>query len=193
MELACYSKRRSVLSRGERLWRVDDEALFTRGPSGREKRYPWRDMVSVRLCCEPKRGRPWRHVLELQPKHQRRIAIDNAHLVSPGVFEDRSAMYTPFVRSALARLAEVKPGMRALIGETPRRYFFLLVIGLAVLGALAYGLALTPTPLDRWAYAPLAKLALIALLVAAFWRWVVGVMPRGVALDEIPERALPKA
>lgn len=149
-------------------------------------------MVSVRLCCEAKRGRPWRHVLEFQPKHHRRIAIDNAHYLSTDTYEDRSASYTPFVRAALARLAEVRPGMRVLIGETPKRYFMLLLMGLAVLAALAYVLALAPTPLDSWSYAPLLRLGMIAVLVVAFWRWVVGILPRGVALDQIPDRALPK-
>ncbi|MBY0563123.1 MAG: PH domain-containing protein [Hyphomonadaceae bacterium] len=186
-----YRKRRNALSRGEREWRIDEDALYTRGPTGRVRRYPWRDIVSVRLCCEPKRGRPWRYVFELQPKHRRRIEIDNSHFMSPGVFEDRSSTYTPFVRAALTRLADAKPGMRALIGETPRRYFFLLLGALAILSALVYALALVPTPLDQWSYAPLLKLAVIAFLIIAFWRWVVGVVPRGVALDQIPERALP--
>jgi hypothetical protein len=28
-------------------------------------------------------------------------------------------------------------------------------------------------------------------MLPIFWRWIFGAMPRGVALNEIPERALP--
>lgn len=191
MQAATYRKRRGSLSRGEREWRVEGDALCTRGPTGRERRYLWSEIVSVRLYQEPRVGRPWRFVFELQPKHQRRIEIDNAHFVARGDYEDRSATYTPFVRAALERLASARPQMRALIGETPRRYFALLLGGLLALCALAYALVVVRTPLDTLSYAPLLKLGVIVALVFVFWRWVVGAVPRGVALDQIPERALP--
>ena len=186
-----YRKRRGSLSRGEREWRVEDDALCTRGPTGRERRYPWVEIVSVRLYHEPRGGRPWRFVFELQPKDRRRVEIDNAHFVARGDFEDRSAAYTPFVRAALERLASTRPQMRALIGETPRRYFALLLGGLLALCALAYALVVVRTPLDALSYAPMLKLGFIGALVFVFWRWVVGALPRGFALDQVPARALP--
>jgi hypothetical protein len=186
-----YRRRRNAISRSEREWRVEEDALVTRGGSGNERRYPWKDMVSVRLCFEPTRFKPWRYVFELQPKHARRIEIDNAHCVSAGVFEERSASYTPFVQAALARLAAVKPDMHALIGETPKRYFFLLLAALVVLGGVAFALIAVPTPLDALPFAGLVKLAIILVMLPVFWRWVIGAMPRGVPLDHIPERALP--
>ena len=101
----------------------------------------------------PSRFRPWRYVFELQPRHARKIVIDNAHYVSPGQFEDRSASYTPFVRAALARLAIENPKARALIGETPKRYFFLLLLALLALGGLAFALVAVRTPVDALPYA----------------------------------------
>jgi hypothetical protein len=191
MQALEYRRRRGPLSRSERLWRVDADALVSRGSSGRERRYPWKDFVSVRLYCDPAKGRPWRYVFELQPLHHERIRLDNAHFISRGVYEDRSESYTPFVRAALDRVAHHNPKARALIGETQRRYFFLLLGALLGVSALAIALIALPTPLDALPFAGWAKLALILLTLPMFMRWVLGAMPRGVPLDQIPERTLP--
>jgi hypothetical protein len=191
MQALEYRRRRGPLSRGERVWRVEDEALVTRGSKGRERRYPWKEIVSVRLYCEPARGRPWRYVFELQPLHHNRIVLDNAHFLSAGVYEDRSESYTPFVRAALAQLAQRNPKARALIGETQKRYFFMLLGALVGVSALAIALIALPTPLDALAFAVWAKLILILVLLPVFLYWVLKAMPRGVPLDAVPERALP--
>ncbi|PZO51670.1 MAG: hypothetical protein DCF16_11045 [Alphaproteobacteria bacterium] len=190
MEPVIYRRRRDRLSRSEREWRVEEDALVSRG-SGTEKRYRWKDIVSVRLTAEPLSGRPWRYVFELQPRHQRKIVLDNAHFISPGAYEDRSAAYTPFVRAAAAGLAATNPKAQALIGETPKRYFFLLLVALLALCGLAYVLVALPNPLDNLPYSNLLKFGAILLMLPVFWRWVLKAMPRGVALDAIPERALP--
>ncbi len=113
-EPVVYRRRRSAISRTEREWRVEDDALVTRGGSGRERRYRWSDIVSVRLLHDPVRTRPWRYVFELQPKHARKIVIDNAHYLGERAFEERSEEYTPFVRAAVARWAAEHPKGRAL-------------------------------------------------------------------------------
>ena len=159
--------------------------------SGREQRVPWHDVISVRLCSEPHRSKPWRYVFKLQQKNGRKIEIDNAHFVKMGSFEERSGDYKNFVRAALARVAAANPKAKALIGETPRRYFFLLLGGLLGLIALSYALLVVRTPLDQYQFAPLVKFAVIVLMLPIFWRWIFGAIPRGVALNEIPERALP--
>ncbi len=186
-----YRRRRDAISRSEREWRVEDDALVTRGGSGRERRYRWRDIVSVRLLHDPARSKPWRYVFELQPKHQRKIVIDNAHCVNGREFEERSDSYTPFVKAALARWAVAHPKGRALIGETPKRYFFLLISALLGLGVLAYVLVAVPTPLDALPFANLVKFGIILLMLPVFWGWVLKSMPRGVAPDQIPDRAFP--
>jgi hypothetical protein len=191
MEPVTYIRRAGRVSGGEREWRVEDDALVTRGASGHERRYRWKDIVSVRLCEEPARGRPWRFVFELQPKHQRRIEIDNAHFVAAGEYEDRSEAYTPFVRAALAQLAVVNPKARALMGDTPKRYFFLLLTSLIGLATLAIVLTTVRTPLDNLPYADLVKFGIILLMLPVFWRWVLRAMPRGVQLDALPDEALP--
>lgn len=191
MQADMYRQRRGAFSRGEWEWRVEPDALVVRAGAGRERRYRWRDIVCVRLFQDPARARPWRFVFELQPKHQRKIIIDNAHYVSRREFEDRSAEYRAFVQAALAALAAANPKARALIGETPKRYFFLLVAALIGLGALAFVLATVPTPIDAYEFAPLVKLGLVALMLPVFWRWVIGAMPRGVCPTDVPARALP--
>jgi hypothetical protein len=193
MQPVIYRRRRSAISRGEREWRVEDDALVTVSASGRERRYPWRDIVAVRLCRDATRAKPFRYVFELQPKHQRRIEIDNAHCLARGAFEERSASYTQFVRASLSRVAAANPKARALIGETPKRYFFLLLAALIGLGGLAFMLAVVRTPIDALPspYGSLAKLAIILLMLPIFWRWVLGALPRGVEINAIPPRALP--
>jgi hypothetical protein len=186
-----YRKRRNPMARGEREWRVEADALVSVAASGRVRRFRWDQMVSVRLCREPLRARPWRYVFAMQRKDGGRTEIDNAHLVSIGSFEDRSDRFSPFVRAALARIGAANPRARALIGETRKRYFFLLLLSLLGFGALAVTLIVAPTPVDRLAYAAPIKLGIMLLTALIFWRWVMGAMPRGVALDAIPDRALP--
>lgn len=190
-EPVIYRRRRNAISRTEREWRVEDDALVSRGSSGRDRRYRWSDIVSVRLLRDPAPARPWRYVFELQPKHARKIVIDNAHYTGERSFEERSETYTPFVRAAVARWAEVHPKGRALIGETPKRYFFLTIAALLGLGALAYAIVAIPTPLDSLSYAIVIKLGVILLMLPFFWRAVIKAIPRGVPPDAIPERALP--
>ncbi len=179
------------MSRGEREWRVEQDALVSVSSAGGERRIPWAEIQNVRLCAEPARFRRWRYVLELQPRRGGKLVIDNASYVGPGRYEERSPAYGAFVRAAIERLHAEKPDMRALIGETPRRYFMLLLGALIAFGALAFVLAVVPTPLDDLPYAALVKLAIVLLMLPIFWRWVLGAMPRGVALSEIPDRALP--
>lgn len=190
-EHVTYRRRANAMSRSEREWRVEGDALVTRGSSGREKRYRWTDIVSVRLIHEPARARAWRYAFELQPKHARRICIDNAHYLGEGSFEERSDTYTPFVRAAVACWAATHPTGRVLIGETPKRYFFLMLASLLGLGAVAYVLAAVRTPLDALPFAIAVKLGLILLMLPIFWRLVLKAIPRGVAPDQIPARALP--
>jgi hypothetical protein len=191
MDPVIYFRRRSAIARSEREWRVEEDALVSRGGSGAEKRFAWTDFVSIRLCHEPARQRPWRYVFELQPRKGSKLVIDNAHYVSVNRFEDRSTTYTPFVRAALRRLAVAQPGAKALIGETPKRYFFLLLFALMAFGAIAFALIVVPTPLDQLPFANIAKFVIILLMLPIFWAWMLKALPRGVPLDAIPARALP--
>jgi hypothetical protein len=190
MQAVIYLRRRGVIPSGEREWRVEQDALVTRSASGRERRLAWRDVTSVRLYADPARRRPWRYVFEIQPKQGKRVVIDNAHLVERGVYEERSSSYTPFVRAALARIAAHNPRVRALLAETQKRYFFLLFAGLLSFCALAVTLAAS-TPLDDWAFGGLVKLAIIAVMLPAFALGILRALPRGVPLDEVPDRAFP--
>ncbi len=193
MQPVIYRKRRNPVSRGEREWRVEEGVLRSVSAAGRERCLTWSDVVSVRLHCSPARARPWRYVFALQSKDGRKTEIDNCHLVSIGAYEDRSASFTPFVRAALARVAAASPKARALIGETPKRYLFLLLVSLLGFAALAVCLIAVRTPLDSLPYAAAVKLGVTLLMLPIFWRWVLGAMPRGVTLDEVPDRALPPA
>ncbi|MGE0742210.1 MAG: hypothetical protein AB7O98_12795 [Hyphomonadaceae bacterium] len=185
-----YRRRSGALPRGEREWRVEPDALIA-SSGGRSRRYRWSDIVSVRLYADPARGRPWRYVFELQPRHDRKIEIDNANFVGDGAYEDQSEAYTAFVRAATAALARANPKARALIAETPKRFFFLTLTALIAFGALAYALIALRTPIDGWSYAAPIKFGVILLMLPVFWGLVVRAVPRGFPLDAIPDRALP--
>jgi hypothetical protein len=186
-----YRRRRGRVSRGEREWRVGDDALVMASPSGGEKRTPWKDVIGVRLYHEQMRNRPWRYAFELHTKQGARIIIDNAHWIAGNDYEDRSATYSSFVRAAIARIATANPKARLLTGETQKRYFFLMLVSLLAIAALACALLLIPTPLDSTPYAAPVKLGAILLLLPVFWFGVLRSMPRGAPLDAVPERALP--
>jgi len=190
MEPVIYSRRARERAKGEREWRVEDDALVTRLGEGRERRVKWREIVSVRLYHEPAKHRAFRYVFELKPHNKPTIEIDNTSAADGG-FEDRSAQYTLFVRAALARIAAAKPDVRLLLGETQKRYFFLLIGALLAFCALAFALIVIPTPLDQTSFSAPLKLVLILLMIPIFGRWVLGSLPRGVPLDQVPERALP--
>ena len=59
------------------------------------------------------------------------------------------------------------------------------------LSLLAFGLIAFPTPLDGLPYASMIKFGIIMLMLPIFWLWVIRAVPKGVALDNIPPRALP--
>lgn len=179
--------------RGEREWRVEAEALSTRGVSGKERRLAWRDVGCVRLCHAPTLWKPHRYVFEIQPKKGPKIVIDNTHYLGLWRFEERSETYAPFVRAAIGRIIAESPRAHALIGETPKRYFMLLLGALIAFCAVALALVTVHTPIDHWGAAPLIKLGVIVAMAPLFARWVLGAMPRGVALTDIPARALPQA
>lgn len=191
MKALIYRRRHNALSRGEREWRIEEGGLVSVGASGHERRWAWKDFISVRLCHEPTRMKPWRYTFEAQFKNGQKAFIDNGHYVGPGRFEDRSEAYTPFVRALLSRLGAANPKLRALIGETQKRYFFLMLGSLIALCVLAYVLIAVRTPLDALPFANGIKLVLVLAMLPVFWRLVVRALPRGVALDAIPERALP--
>lgn len=191
MQAICYRRRRGPVSRGEREWRVGDDALVMVSPSGGEKRTLWKDVIGVRLYHEELRRRPWRYAFELHTRQGGRIVIDNAHWAGGSDYEDRSTSYTPFVRAALARIAAANPKARLLTGETQKRYFFLMLTALLAIAALAFALLLIRTPLDATPFAAPVKLGLILLLLPVFWLGVLRSLPRGAPLDCVPERALP--
>ena len=58
--------------------------------------------------------------------------------------------------------------------------------------ALAYALIAIPTPFDDQPYVPLAKLVIILAMLPMLWLWVLGSLPRGVPVSDVPPRALPE-
>ena len=72
----------------------------------------------------------------------------------------------------------------------PADVFCFMLVELC-LTAACFSFALFLTMKNGWIPALLCIPAYLLLMLPVFWRWVIGAMPRGVALDAIPDSALP--
>lgn len=191
MASVVYCRRPGVVSRREEEWRADDDALVVSAGGGRERKIAWKDIIGVRLYHEALSRRPWRYAIELHTRQGARIIIDNAHCCTRRDYENRSDSYTPFVRAVLAHIGAANPKARLLLGETQKRYFFLMLAALLTMCLLAYALIGVRTPLDATPYAAAVKFGVFLVALPLLWLGVLRVMPRGLPLDQCPERALP--
>lgn len=191
MSVSKYSQRKSAISSGQREWRIEPDALVVHGTRKEKGRVRWADVACVRLGPAPTRLKPWRYIFELRVRDGRAITIDNAHWLRFAAYEDRSSDFTPFVLNALRRIEAANPKARALVGDACWRHNAYLVLALAGLAAAATALILAPTPLDALPGAWLIKLALVLLMLPAFAFWILKAFPRGAALHNLPETALP--
>jgi hypothetical protein len=186
-----YRKRQTLFSKAETEWRVDDEALVERDPSGYERRTSWRDVTSVRLAYAPTRWKAWRYVFVLYLKSGGKIEIDNAHFAGVGDFEDRSESYTPFVRAALERVRALAPEARMRAGSSVVGYILNLLFVGSMFAILAIVIFTLPTPLDYLDASSVIKGAIVVIFLPVLIRWIVKARPQGLSLDNIPRDALP--
>jgi hypothetical protein len=125
-----HSVRNSLIDR-ERLFRLGSDALLWSGAGG-EGSLPYASVRDVRLIAY---GSPAGETFQctLRSRTHGKIKIRSHHYANLGLFEDRSATYTPFIRELATRIAAESPNARFLAGSTAL-WVVWLVIGLLGVG-----------------------------------------------------------
>jgi hypothetical protein len=173
---AIYRKRENLFRSGETEWRAEDDALVRRESDGGETRLNWAEVTALRLRFNPTMAKRWLHEFTVASPRMRMV-IDNSHFVAVSEFEDRSADYTPFVRTALSRIEALSPGARIEIGARRFAYWSTIAFAAGAMAMLAAVLFMLPLP----APPPLAivvKLAIIGYLLSMLPRWLRTNRPR---------------
>ncbi len=119
-----YVARANVLEY-EAIWRLQPDALELQGgpTAGPDVvlRFPYRDIVGVRLSYAPSRVDHARYRCDLRMRSGQQVAILSTHYAGIADFEDRAATYGPFVRALIARVAAANPAASFRSGRKPRR------------------------------------------------------------------------
>lgn len=188
----------------EAIWRLAPDALELRGgpldlrdsPAAgpdRIMRFPYRDIVQVRLYYAPSEYNVVRYCCALRLRTRMHIGhdleIQSTHCTGIGSFEDRAATYAPFVRALIARVAAANPSARFRAGVHPVQYWLAPIVLLIAMTALAFMLS------EPWGYSLWAKFAifllLIPLLIAHAMGWGRKNWPCRFTPDAIPKDVLP--
>jgi len=183
-----YRKRENFFEKGEREWRVEDDALVRRGADGIEARWNWRDARAVRLRWFPSYAKPWLHQFRVETAAAK-VTIDNGHFQGIASFEERSATYTPFVRAALERIRTLSPNVQVHIGSTPLAFWATMALVAVSFAGLAAVLILLPLPAP-FPVVVMAKLGVIAYGLFLLPRWIAKNRPQhsdlAHAADDLP-------
>jgi len=175
----------------ETVWTLEGaELVERRGP--RERRFPLAALTSFRLARPRSGGR--RRVLALSFGRRKTVLTAQSY-VGPGRFDDRLASFSLLARAVAAVAADLAPsgGNRGarfeLAGALARRESLTWVMGLLASGAAVMLLLAFSPHMAGMAIAIAARLAFLAILLAAALPW----LGRGQGLDPhaLPEYLLP--
>ena len=125
-----HSVRNSLIDK-ERVFCLGSDALLW-SETGGEVRLPYDGVRDLRLIAY---GSPAGETFQctLRSRKHGKVKIRSHHYASLGLFENRTASYTPFIRELAARVAAGSPNARFLAGSTAL-WFVWLVIGLLCVG-----------------------------------------------------------
>lgn len=156
---------------------------------GGPARFPYADIVELRLSFEPTRFDKERHRCDITMRDRTRATIWSTHYVSIGEFEDRAATYTPLARALVARIAAANPACVFRAGKRPLAYWAQLLFLLAMFSLLALViLTFGSAGLSGLVW---LKLAIIAAFIPLLLRYVHKNRPGRFAADRIPADVLP--
>jgi len=185
---AVYRKRENLFEKGEREWRVENDALVCRMPDGTERRVPWTEIKALQLRYYPTMAKPWLHQITIQTPRTR-VTIDNGHFAGVADFEDRTASYAPFLRATLTQIQAQAPGVRVHFGSQSGPFWAQLAFVSLSLIVLAAVLLLLPLPAP-FPVVVIVKLGVILYGLAMLPRWIRKNLPRDgdlkSAFDQIP-------
>jgi hypothetical protein len=184
--------RASVLEK-ETIWRLGPDALkreeIPREGPPLTVRYPYADIMEVRLTFAPSRFDSRRYRCDFQLKSGMLAAILSTHNAGIGDFEDRGATYGPLVRGLIARVAAANPACRFWAGKRPGTYwgehiflFAMLVLLVYVIG-LVGGLSLSELVL--------IKLGILATYIPLMILYTRKNWPRHFDPAAIPDDLIP--
>jgi hypothetical protein len=211
-----HSSRWSVFQR-EATWRLDGDALVREGGEpadagwfphamrtflrilvpwyvipiepGGPARFPFRDIVALRLAFEPTRVDHERHRCDVTMRDGTKVSLWSTHYVSVGEFENRAATYTPLVRELVVHAASANPDCVLRAGKTAFGYWAQLIFLLAMFSLLA--LVILTFGSGGLSSLVWLKLAIIAGLVPLLIRYARKNRPRRFTPDAIPDDVLP--
>jgi hypothetical protein len=177
----------------EAIWRLGADTLELQGgpTAGPDVvlRFPYRDVVSVRLSYAPSRADSVRYRCDLRLRSGQRLAILSTHYAGIANFEDRGATYVPFVRSLVDRVAVANPHASFRSGKSPIAYWaehiFLLAM-VAVLVVLLSAVGLSSIMGLVW-----VKLLIILGSIPLLLAYTRKNWPRRFKPDAIPSDVLP--
>jgi hypothetical protein len=187
-----YVARANVLEH-EAIWRLTSDALELQGgpTAGPDvvMRFPYRDIVGVRLSYAPSRVDSARYRCDLTMRSGGTIAMLSTHYAGIADFEDRAATYAPFVHTLIAKVAAANPSARFRSGKNPITYWAEHFFLLAMVALLIFVLSITGTmPLSDSSWAKLFIIIGFIPLLIVYTRknW-----PNRFKPDAIPSDVLP--
>jgi hypothetical protein len=190
--LPTYVARANVLEH-EAIWRLTPDTLELQGgpTAGPDvvMRFPYRDIVGVRLSYAPSRVDSARYRCDLTMRSGGKIAILSTHYAGLADFEDRAATYAPFVRALIGKVAAANPSARFRSGKNPIVYWAEHLFLLAMVALLVFVLSVTGfAPLSESSWAKFVIILGFVPLLVVYTRknW-----PRGFKPDAIPKDVLP--
>ncbi len=145
----------------------------------------------VRLKFAPIRSQPNRYECCLTVAGHKDIAFSNIYFAGAFDQQDKSALYVPFVRTLLQRIAQANPQARFVAGMTTVGYyastgFFLLIMAL-------FAALLFIVPFGKLSTTSILKIVLVLLFVPSLIRHIRVSKPRSFQPNEPPPELLPTA
>jgi hypothetical protein len=134
----------------EAIWRLGPDALELQGgpTAGPEVhlRFPYRDIVGVRLSYAPSRVDWVRYRCDLHMRSGQRLTILSTHYAGIADFENRAATYVPFVRALVGRVADACPNASFRSGKSVAAYWaehvlLVAIVAILVMVLSAFGLS----------------------------------------------------
>ena len=177
----------------EAIWRLGPDGLELQGgpTAGPDvvMRFPYRDIVSIRLSYAPSRINSTRYRCDLRMRSGRQIAILSTHYAGIADFEDRAATYVPLVRALIVRVAAANPAAAFRSGKHPLAYWAEHIFLLAMVVLLVLVLSMT-----GFAYvgdSAWVKFAIILFFIPLLLAYTRKNWPRGFKPDAVPKDVLP--
>jgi hypothetical protein len=157
--------------------------------AGGPARFPFGDIVEMRLSFAPSRFDAKRHRCDIAMRDGSCATIWSTHYVSVGEFEDRAATYSPLVRALVAHVGAANPACDFRVGKRPLGYWLRLIFVLMAFSALAYMIMLVGSA--AFSGIVIVKLVIIAAFVPLLVRYINKNRPGRFKPEAIPEDALP--